>query len=492
VVALDGNLVPDASFEASGDGWSSDDAAGPAFLATPGARWSGDLGLEADLAPGEWALVRCDPTRIQAGRTLVASARLRVVGGATALLGVEFSDEPRAAALDADAGADAPAAPGGVTTGWSEELADDGSGWREVRVRVPAPPGSTRAALVVRAAAGGDDGRVALDDAALVAELGSSEPAAAVAEDRLYALGEPAREALLTRVDVRLVSGLRVVERAGDGPARLLALAIEGLPTGARIAFDARADAELELVVEPDLVTSGLGTVAADGFRAHGPAFERAEVDSLLLGAGRDVVALRFEHPSTVRASARGAAAAVHVRLGDARALELQLDFGEERKAAEIVAHEARKAQQAGDLGAALERWAELLERYPYERSLVDEAAAQRTRLIEEGLAELRGVENELERARFFQLADLYRRCREEARAVGARYAPSEVEEAAERVAAAADAQLTELAGDGPPRAVAELEAVLTVLERREATGLAAELRGYIDAIDGREGSSNR
>src|SRR5204862_432115 len=60
--------------------------------------------------------------------------------------------------------------------------------------------------------------------------------------------------------------------------------------------------------------------------------------------------------------------------------------------------------------------------------TLVTEAETARTRLVQKGLEELRAVEADVERARFFRLADIFKKCRDNALALAKRYEQSEVE----------------------------------------------------------------
>jgi len=170
----------------------------------------------------------------------------------------------------------------------------------------------------------------------------------------------------------------------------------------------------------------------------------------------------------------------------------LQLDFTEERRKAGDLAYAARNAEKKGDLGECLKQWAELLNGVPYEEALVTEADGKRATLVQQGLSELLVVHQEIERARFFRLVDLYRQCRDKALAVGARFHGSEVDAEAQKVAAEVDQDLVGLEADLAAAERKRLEAILAALEARKATGLAAEVRAHLEKVPKRAADTER
>src|SRR5690606_18758417 len=115
----------------------------------------------------------------------------------------------------------------------------------------------------------------------------------------------------------------------------------------------------------------------------------------------------------------------------------------------------------------------------------VDEAETARGRLVTAGLAELGEVEKEHERARFFRLADLYRRARDQARAVGVRYTGSEVETRAAALVAEIEGELGDPETDLTRAEVDRLKSIRAVLEAQGSTTLAAAVADYIDETYG-------
>jgi len=133
-------------------------------------------------------------------------------------------------------------------------------------------------------------------------------------------------------------------------------------------------------------------------------------------------------------------------------------------------------------VGAALAAWSSLLDEFPFEAGLVAEAERERSRLFSEGHAELARLREAFERARFFHLADLYRRCADEAQALRTRYEGVEV--GAEATALFGEIE-TEVAREEESRRAFErerLEAILGVVEREEWKGLSELVRGALKA----------
>lgn len=468
-------LDPAGSFEGDERTWVAADNAPGTFLTTAAARRTGAQGIEAGLGANEWALVRSTVLRAGVDRELTAKAWFETRGDVEALLGVEF-DVPSAS----DAPAPAP------ITAWAP-LVHGASEWKAVEVHAPVPPGysSARAVLLARSVGANGGGKVRVDDVSVVESASPAKPAASIESTGLFLHGDPPRSAHLFRVDRVLVSGLELTS-ADAAPGRD-GIALAAKVDGPRIVVTGSGHADvLALRAESPLARGGIATIAGDGYRTHGGEFQRDGVESVLLGRGRDLVRLRFEKPCSVRGEPAGSALRIVAKLGDAPpSVSLQLDFTAEKTAAEDLAHDARNAEKQGALGAALASWRALLDRYPYEQALVDEAEATRARLSSAGLQELRDVRADLERARFFQLAQIFQSCRDRATSVGARYAGSEVEAEAKGLAQEAETDLAQADADHTTNERKRLTAMLAVLEAQKADGLASELRARLAKLEG-------
>ncbi len=459
VEPVEGNLLADGySFESETDGWSAVEGAPAVFLRTPvdstaGSAASGAMWMSSEMAKDEWAAHRSPPVSVRAGKTLAARAKTFTDAPDPLELGLEFSS----------AAEDAPHV--AIAWGKDEVRAVVPAGYDTVRVLVAAPPSAEGASV---------------DDVSLVESSAGADAPARLGEFELALVGEPPSSAVLSKSGRVLVSGLEFsrgttgmrggapIERVEDGKLTRLATQEKG---------------RLRLVAEAPLASARIATIGASenesGFAAHSLDFDRADATDLVLGSGRELLRLKFEKPVRVRGVADGAGSRIEIE-GDVREVSLQHDFTTERTEAGNLAHAARNAEKKGELGNALEVWAELLNRYPYEDALVDEAESTRAKLIQQGLEELRALRVEVERARFFRLVELYRQCRDKARAVGARYSPSEVEPEAAAVVADIEKDLAGLEADLEASERSRLAAIHKALVARKAEGLAAEVASYL------------
>ena len=101
---------------------------------------------------------------------------------------------------------------------------------------------------------------------------------------------------------------------------------------------------------------------------------------------------------------------------------------------------------------------------------------------MQAGLLELQGVRAEVERASFFRLVELYRSCRDQAAAVGLRYAGSEVEAEAQNILAAVEVELGVLEVDLDADEVVRLRSIHAVLEASDSPRLADEVASYLES----------
>ena len=117
----------------------------------------------------------------------------------------------------------------------------------------------------------------------------------------------------------------------------------------------------------------------------------------------------------------------------------------------------------------------------PFEQRLVDQAANEQAELIAEGRDARKALAQEVERARFFGLADLFREKLERVRALGAQFEGSVLEESCEALAEQIESELVALDAGKDRNERLRLEAVEAVLERRGEQGLATRVGRYKD-----------
>lgn len=465
VAPVPGNLLADSySFESPEHGWDALEGASAWFERSPAARFSGAVGLRAALEEGGRAAIASPAVAVGAGRTLVLRARLAARDGAAVragvrLFGPEVAEGERRLA----------------TTAWGEWV-EATSEPIEVSLEAPVVPGA-RAACAVLEAAG--RGVADADDVSLVALARPAEPSRTRAEYRLYLLGDPPRAAVMSDVGRPVIADLSLVlgERERPDRARLRA---DDTERGWSLTFEGvTAGDTLRVLLAPGVAEQGLATVDAGGPRRQASDFDGEGIGEVLFGEGADLVGLSLKSPAAVRARPSGEGVLIEIRPAPT-SVELRLDFGPERAAAGDLAAAARRAEQDNRLGEALAAWARLLAEYPYEGTLVREAEQARSRLVSAGLAELDAVREEVAEAGFFRLPDLYRRARERARAIGARYAGSEVEREARALEERIRGELVALESDRDADEIARLGAIAAGLEAAGAPTLAGAVREYL------------
>lgn len=479
VVEVAGNKVAGYSFEGEAipANWSNQEGAPADFGQRGEARASGEDGMRAVLAAGEWAMLRSDPVSVPVGRTLDLAAKLRARSKAAGRVGVEFL------------GGASGDAPGSIA--WGPWVADVTT-HQDIRVSAHVPPGCRQARVVVAARAEarpanlpedemGEGGHIDVDDVSLVDGSESATPAAKIGEYSFWVHGEPQSVGQLTKVSRTILGDLRGV---GEVPLRdqpLSAKQGEG-----RVHLSTGGAKTLSLRVEADVAAAGVASITPSGYSELVGEFEATGVTTLLLGTGHDLVALNFESETTLRGRREGDALRIVVHMQQSN-FELQVDFKAERAKAGDLAFAANNAEDAGQLGECLAKWNELLETVPFEAKLIQEARATRARLEQAGLAELAEVSQAFEQASFFRLVDLYRQCRSQARAVGQKYAGSEVETQAAELVTQIEGSLSGLEEDLSKDELNRLQSILHVLEQTESPNLASEVRGYINSEFGGE-----
>lgn len=448
--------------------WINDSAAAAVFSVDGGSRRSGDQGVGAVLSAGQSALLRSKSIALGNARVFNLAAWTRVDGAVRARVGLEFESSTDASAR---------------TLVWSPP-ATSGEGFEALEWSCSAPPGFDALRVVLGARATGE-GAVDVDDVVL---LPGSDAAAPLAQDsfQLVSLGAPATAAVLFKIDRTLLSDLHA--RTADGErAELTAAAADGafvLSTGA-------GAAQISLRADGPLTASAPVTLGEGGYRSHGASFERSGMTRLVLGAGKDLVALGFDTPVRVQARAEGAGLRLEFAVSGAARMKVQVGFRAERESALAIAREAREAERAGRLGDCIAIWNRLRDEAPFDTELLAEGEASRARLVESGAAEARNLRAEIERARFFRLVELFRQCRERAEALGRRYAGSELEAAAAELVTQVRADLDVLEADLNKAERARLESIERALLAAQNEHLAQRVRAYRQELSGAGGAAN-
>lgn len=466
VETVAGNLLATSySFEGSAGAWASEDGAPAAFATDTTSRWSGELGLGALVDAGQWAIARSEAVRGSGQRVLTLRGRVRVGDSARARLGLE---------LESSSGASA------RTLAWGPVIPVGGD-FEEVTasLTVPAAFDSVRA-IVLAEAAGNGGGSVDVDDVSLVP--GGEPKLAAIDEFQLVSHGEPAFAVSLFKIDRTLVSDV-LVRLADGGVAGRAPIAVERGDNAFALTFGAGNGRTLSLRIDEPLFKGGVASTGSGGYRTHSTEFTREGVTSVIAGAGKDQVRLAFAEPVKLRGKPEGSGLRLDFELGSVSSARLQTNFIAERDEAQKLARSAREAEQAGHLGDAASLWGKLRDEYPFDTRSLEEAETARARIAEGGLTALRNLRGEIERARFFRLVELYRKCRRDTLAAATRYEGSEIATEANALVVEIDKDLAVLEADLTKAERARLEGIAGALERGESPKLAARVREVLSRM---------
>lgn len=485
VADVPGNLIRAGySFEKS-EGWTVDETRAGLWDPSRAARRSGRNGIRTELFGGDVAVIASDPIRLSAtSRSVQAVAQVRGDQGAAARLGLRFSGT----------GEGSPS-----VTVWSEALqgSDD---WTELVLKGTAPRGLDRASVVVRGEGRGaprpeEDGGDAessildVDDVALLPADAAGlrlrehdEWSMAIAG--MAADGETLAVSL-SALDQPRVSSLRIL-RAGAAQD-CVGITLGGGDGTWELA--PKEAGELVLRAEGELVSTGLATLGAAGYVAHGTSFELSEATDLLLGADAGLVRISCSEPLRFSSKPSGDDAVLRASVPAGVTLKVQVEFSDERIQAERLARQAGELRKRGSRGAALATWQTLLSTVPFDAGLVDRAIVAQAELGAEARASLKELEGELERARFFGLSGLFEEKLAHALSLAQEYeGAGEAEAQFRELAGQIEAELASLLGESDRFERLRLEAISTVLKGDGAVDLVKRLDEYAAGLGSAEG----
>lgn len=411
VLDVSGNLFDYGSFEALEAGiWETTPQSTASLELDLAYAATGEVGMGATLEDDQWFVCASDPFDVRTKSGYDLSAACSVDGG-RARLGVE---------LVADDG-------GTPITIWGSsfsgvefadaKLAFEGvSGFNEARILFAASGPSVVAI----------DDVVVLDgegpDGASFGEF-TAESFGGSTSVAVFRAGQP----FLPRIQLDPWTAERF--EAKTLPKASGNLAVSANDTGFGIEIPSGAS-QLELLYTGD-AQGRVATTAGGVYQSHVGNVEREEVSTVLIGFGADLVQLSFPVPTKVTGDRTAAGVLLRVAVAGLDSMDVRLGFDDLKNEARELARRATDADRDGRHGEAIELWDELLATYPYEKDLIQGAEASRGERIAEGLAQLEALRGEFERARFFQLAELYAQCASSARSTATTFAGSEVEVAA-------------------------------------------------------------
>ena len=463
-------LLESYSFEAAAGEWGPLEEAPQVFDTARSARRSGAVGLAAELAAGTGVHVHASPlVRVSEGRLQAVVAWRGREGRARVRLATELlstrEDGPRPLIL---------------RTPWRTPDEE----WSEDQLPLEVPPGYDRARVLLEAEAlgsaptGGDEESVAVvhaDDASLV-PMGRSAPVLELGTRTLLASGEPT--AHLTLVDVQRLL-LPSIRRTDEGPFE-----VSSDPRGARLATPRAGRWSVRTAGSG--AESGLRTLGEGGTSSHPAAFERGAVHTLLIGSGRELVALRCDGGARVTGRPlAGGGWDLELDVPASGALVVQVAFQQELSEALQLASAARKATREGRVGEALLAWQSLLDSAPYDQEVTAEAEAAVAALAQEARVELGALEETIARARFFRLTDGYRDAIASADALAQRYGGTEIADQARSLIAPTEAELDALELGREEDELARLEAIRLALLGQGQALLAEAVQGLLTQKQG-------
>ena len=283
----------------------------------------------------------------------------------------------------------------------------------------------------------------------------------------------------LTSLERVLVSSIRVAKPAAGEATGLGNQDLAVAADAGGVTLTPSAGGTLVVRAESLVVGGGIATMSAGGYASHGSTFEREGVTGLILGDGAQMVHVAFSSPTMVTARASGEGTTFRAQVTGGQPVTVKTKFMEERTLAQRLARRAKEERAAGDSGSALATWDELLSTVPFDGNLINEAATAQSELLGEGRAELKGLTEQVERARFFGLADLYREKLDLASDLCERYRGTDVEAQATALCDAIQTELSALGSNDASHELLRLEAIGSVLRRSGADDLAKRLEDY-------------
>ncbi len=474
VSAVPGNLLAEGySFEGSElpDGWANAATASAPFETSRAASASGRQGLSADL--GASADAELTSVAVAAGKTMKLACQLATRGQVDVRAGLRF---------ESSAGSYLPVEAWGA---WKSQSASGEGSLELFEFEASAPTCYDRCRAVIAARSSSAAGQALVDDVSIVAGANATMRTVKHDDVEIVLLGEPVQAGLLFKIDHPLLSGMRFA--ASDGANSTLTADVD--PLGMKLAARGSA-AKLEFAAETLTAAGGIATTGREGFKTHQAQFERVDVESVLLGAGRELVRLHFDPPVVLRGrpSASSSGACFLLEAVGASSAVVQVSFNDERVSAEALARSAREAQRAGDPAAVIALWSRLINEHPIDAAMIAEAEAERAKALSAGLAEVATVRGDVERARFFRLLALFKECRAKSLKIAKSYAGTEAEAGARALAESVEKDIELLMRDLDKleaRRLAEIHAALTATKQtRLAERVAEELKSHFKVSD--------
>ncbi|PIE22708.1 MAG: hypothetical protein CSA62_10975 [Planctomycetota bacterium] len=144
-------------------------------------------------------------------------------------------------------------------------------------------------------------------------------------------------------------------------------------------------------------------------FEGHRGAAQVADVSGILLGEGIVRFLLSWPKAGAFRADALPNGA-LRFTIDFGGELDIQLEFQDEVRKAQRLYREALAADRAGQIGKALQAYAELVKRWPFDQDATNKARARRSQLLLAGKERFLAQQRAFDEAKAFGYEGLYRR----------------------------------------------------------------------------------
>lgn len=298
------------------------------------------------------------------------------------------------------------AAPFRYRTGTAMTAAD---GWQRLETTVSVPPGSDRLQVEVVALLPASVATVVVDDVAIVEGGGAAPLEAKVPETNQTALGtgvalavrsaDPDNPAIVLAVLPDAVpAALQELHRADLCVLSDLGAQLACTPTERGFQLAATGVESLQFVLAAD-AAGGLLVKSGEQGYASAAADSQFTAQALLVGDRRTRAMLQFDTPVACRG--RSGSGLYRLAAGSAK-VELVLSFRAERQEALELVRQAKKKQQEGQPGEALDRVHQLVGTVPMDTEVLSQAVAVRSEILAAQADTLHSLQQDFADAKFF------------------------------------------------------------------------------------------
>jgi hypothetical protein len=476
VSARAGWLLRDATYESEGS-----NAVGFAFSTKKTA--SGARAIEARFDGPATARATSEFVSVQPGQSLQVAGQV-AANRAAGMMQLIFRGRGENATRLVQAG---PLAAGG------------GQNFTRIEGDVLVPSGVNQAALSLVAT--GDSGSVLFDDVELLA---SKNPATPVLMKREIEFESNAIDGRIRKIDRDFVRSMGIVAGSGAGRSRVwsagrdaegnyclfgpqgtlgkVKLALSAAETEVSYQYTTEAATgalaltwTIDRAFAPELVVRG--SKVSGRYRGE---FAEAACQWIVFGEEPNRLRLAFDPPAAVRAIADSGSYRLEVDLPSSLKVNIQFSFDAEKRRALDLEQQAEAAQKASRFGEAILLRSQIINEFPFDRSLVERNEQKRDAELANGQKLAAEVERRVGDAQFFKIPQGFRDARKRAEQIAALYAGTDVAERAKAVMATVDESLAATEAELGERDALRLLTIASAFEAAHAQELSSYVREYL------------